>query len=288
MLLLVGMTAAAPASGVSDWASSGHAEARLVVGAPAAGGTEVLAGLELRLDSGYITYWRNPGDAGMAPLFDTAGSTNVAGLTVDYPAPRKLDEAGTEAFGYDGGVTFPLHVRLVQPDRPATLVLSVDYAVCATQCLPAKARLTLDLAAAASPDSVALVDAALSRVPRETGLGAPGRPGIDGISVVPPGEAAGLVVRARVDSPSASLFVEPPEGWYLQAGEPGPVADGVARFPVAVLQRPTNGSLAGLDLGLTLVDAARSIVVHARVGASGSPPLPTSPATRVDGTGPKL
>ena len=37
-----------------------------------------LAGVEIALADGWKTYWRKPGDAGVPPAFDWAGSTNVA------------------------------------------------------------------------------------------------------------------------------------------------------------------------------------------------------------------
>ena len=39
------------------------------------------------LAEGWKTYWRMPGDAGVPPLFDWAGSTNVATIKVLYPGP---------------------------------------------------------------------------------------------------------------------------------------------------------------------------------------------------------
>ena len=46
-----------------------------------------LAGVEITLAEGWKTYWRTPGDAGVPPLFDWTGSTNVAAIKVRYPAP---------------------------------------------------------------------------------------------------------------------------------------------------------------------------------------------------------
>ena len=118
---------------------------REIPGAAHRGGGR-LAGFEIRLAPGAITYWRDPGDAGLPPTLDFSASENVASVGLEFPAPKRITEAdGGEAFGYDGGVIFPLRVKPRDPAKPATLRLNADFAVCEKVCLPAKARLTLTL-----------------------------------------------------------------------------------------------------------------------------------------------
>ena len=100
-------------------------QARLI----AAGGS--LAGFEIRLAPGAITYWRDPGDAGVPPVFDFAGSDNVAKVEPVFPAPRRIRESdGSEAFGYDSDVVFPLRIEPSDPAKPVTLKLHANFAVC--------------------------------------------------------------------------------------------------------------------------------------------------------------
>ena len=76
-------------------------------------------------------------------------SDNVASVEPEFPAPKRIKEAdGGEAFGYDGGVVFPLRVKPRDPTKPATLKLNADFAVCEKVCLPAKAHLELKLPSA--------------------------------------------------------------------------------------------------------------------------------------------
>ena len=119
-------------------------KARLIAG----GGD--LAGFEIALAPGAITYWRDPGDAGLPPTLDFSASDNVASVEPEFPAPKRIKEAdGGEAFGYEGGVVFPLRVKPRDPTKPATLKLNADFAVCEKVCLPAKAHLELTLPSAA-------------------------------------------------------------------------------------------------------------------------------------------
>ena len=152
---------AAAADGYStDWAPSAKSEARLVAGGGA------LAGFEIKLAPGAITYWRDPGDAGVPPSFDFSGSDNVAEVTPRFPAPKRIQEPdGGEAFGYETGVVIPLKITPRDPTKPVTLALLASYAVCEKLCLPAKAKLTLMLPEGASPYASA-VEAALAAAPR--------------------------------------------------------------------------------------------------------------------------
>ena len=86
----------------TDWTLAAKSQARLIAG----GGD--LAGFEIALAPGAITYWRDPGDAGLPPTLDFSVSDNVASVEPEFPAPKRIKEAdGGEAFGYDGNVVFP-------------------------------------------------------------------------------------------------------------------------------------------------------------------------------------
>ena len=162
-LPLMLICAPAPAADLfsTDWAQGAKSQARLI----AAGGA--LAGFEVKLAPGAITYWRDPGDSGLPPTFDFSGSENVAKVEPLFPAPKRITESdGGEAFGYDGGVVFPLRVKPLDPARPATLKLNANFAVCEKVCLPAKAQLELTLPVAANSPYRGAIDAALAAVPR--------------------------------------------------------------------------------------------------------------------------
>ncbi len=76
------------------------------------------AGIEIKLQPGWKTYWRYPGDSGVPPQFDFAGSENLASAEVLYPAPHSFkDEAGT-SIGYKETVVFPVASRpAIRPSR---------------------------------------------------------------------------------------------------------------------------------------------------------------------------
>jgi len=76
---LFGMAGSAFAAGsASPWITSTDSKVRLVSGTVDIDGAPVLvAGVQLRMEPGWKTYWRNPGDSGVPPSFDFAGSKNL-------------------------------------------------------------------------------------------------------------------------------------------------------------------------------------------------------------------
>jgi suppressor for copper-sensitivity B len=171
--LLVLFALAAPGrparAAASDWASNAHGSARLISAVEATGSSAQLdVGIELRLTPGWHTYWRTPGDAGIAPSIDWKGSENLAGAEISWPAPRRLPPlGGLETVGYEDGVVLPIAVRLARPGAPLHLDAEVDYASCNEVCIPYHASLDLVLPSGlARPGSEAsLLAAARARVP---------------------------------------------------------------------------------------------------------------------------
>ena len=278
LLLLALATQGGPArAAASDWASNAHGAARLITAVEATGSSAQLdVGLQLRLTPGWHTYWRTPGDAGVAPTIDWNGSENLAGAVTAWPAPVRLTPlAGLETQGYEDGVVLPIAVTLAHPGAPLRLHAEVDYASCKDVCIPYHASLDLALPpglALPGPEA-GLIAAARARVPGDLAsrqldlLGAMVAPGKDG---------AALSVRlASTAAPlnAPDLFVE-----GAAAGSPGRpdvmLADGGR---IATLRVPIRGAtahvLAGTTLRLTVVDGARSAEVAATPLLGALPPM---------------
>jgi DsbC/DsbD-like thiol-disulfide interchange protein len=124
------------------------------------------AGLEIRLPGAAVTYWRDPGEAGVAPLFDFAGSDNLAEAEPLYPQPGRHDEGGVVAAGYRGAVTFPIRVTPQDATKPVVLTLKLDYAACEKICVPAHEDLSLTLPPTPEAAETAAIEATLHQIPR--------------------------------------------------------------------------------------------------------------------------
>jgi DsbC/DsbD-like thiol-disulfide interchange protein len=241
-LLLPGPPASAADAFSTDWALTAKSQARLIAG----GGD--LAGFEIALTPGAITYWRDPGDAGLPPTLDFSGSDNVASVVPEFPAPKRIKEAdGGEAFGYDSSVVFPLRIKPRDPTKPATLKLNADFAVCEKVCLPAKAHLELTLPSAPGSPLAGTIDAALATVPRAVApkdFGALEALGAD----------SWRLCSAHEDGPPRDLFVEAPEGWWLKTA-PAHADGGRDCFTLTIGDKPKDGALP-VALRLTLTGGA--------------------------------
>ena len=265
LLALAALPGAARGAETSGRAAAAPSQARLLAGRDAQG--HPVAGLEIRLAPGFITYWRDPGDAGVPPTFSFTGSTNLRSATLLYPAPRRLDEAGAVAFGYTGAVTFPILVTPVDPKQPVALAVAFDYAVCHDICLPAHAdlRVSLDGKPSEAADAVA---AALASVPRPSALGGPGTPAVAGLV---PGADGGFSVTATGAGAGSALFVEAPEGWAYEVGT-ARQAGAETVFPVKRVERPAGADRLPGPLTVTLVAPSGAVEVPVTLDAAGNAP----------------
>src|SRR5262249_36824890 len=87
----------------------------------------IRAGIAIRLKNGWHTYWRYPGDAGVPPRFDFAGSENAKSVEVRWPAPQRISEQGLVAIGYAGDVILPLAIRPQHWEKKRKLRPKVGY-----------------------------------------------------------------------------------------------------------------------------------------------------------------
>lgn len=111
-----------------------YASARLFEGASKPNHTEM--GLDVDLKDGWYTYWRMPGDNGLAPSFDWSESENVKDVKISWPAPKRFTTADMHSFGYENGILFPLIVTPVNHELKTTVKLKIDLVVCHDICVP--------------------------------------------------------------------------------------------------------------------------------------------------------
>lgn len=245
-LLALGLTGAPSLAGGLSTAWPAGAKSRtslLSAGAPVGGRYE--AGLDVELAPGVLTYWRSPGDAGVPPVFNFTNSENVAGVSVAYPAPARIEDAGTTTYGYQGEVLFPLEVRPKDPSRPSVLDLEFHYATCDTICMPAEAHHSIRLSPGASPSADReRIERWAARVPQP--LPARLAPQIAAAKGGPK-----PIWRASFPHSGAGteLFVEGPAGYYFDSK-----AEGLGRFDIALAEKPSGQSLPVVPVTLTFVD----------------------------------
>ncbi len=263
--LLLALPAAAPAlagAGASPWASTEQSQVRLISALTAVGDRASLSlGLHIRLEPGWKTYWRSPGDAGFPTLLDWSGSSNLAAAELHWPAPERFRIFGLETFGYVDEVVLPVTLSLARPGQAAALKVRVDYAICKDICIPHEAELALDLGAGAARASpyAGLIERYLSRVPVR---GPSAELAIEGVTVrgAVPTQVLEVSARARRPFVAPDLIVEGPAGYFFGAARVSFRDAGLGvRLAAPVTTRQGLGSLAGQALTLILIDGERAL-----------------------------
>lgn len=243
-------------AGATEWKEP--AEVRLIDGGVLEGGALRLAGIEILLDPGWKTYWRNPGDSGIPPQIDYSDSVNVADVKIEWPAPELAWDGYAWVIGYTEAVIFPLVVTAKDPDDAVELKLKLAYGVCKDICIPAEAEAAILLdGAMARP---AEIDFYRARVP-VTIDALSARGGVVSTSLSRDGDVPVLELHLALPGASDDAFavVEGPPGWYLPVPERTEIdADGAVVFQMPLDGAADPDALSGAELSVTGISPAFS------------------------------
>lgn len=262
------LPASAARADTSGWDGDARAGMRIV-----SGGTKVeqgqptlRAGVEIRLASGWKTYWRYPGDSGVPPHFDFVKSENVKSVTVSWPAPERFADAEGVIIGYRNNVVFPLRVEPKDANEPVVLRLALDYAICEKVCIPVQAKAELKIKGGGTAE--AAIAAAERTVPRAQPLGADAPLAVKAFHRDNGSNPARVLVDiAAPDGSAVAVFAEgPTRDWAL------PVPDkidgapaGLQRFAFALDGLPPGASDKGAIIKLTAVAGKDAIETTLRL-----------------------
>jgi DsbC/DsbD-like thiol-disulfide interchange protein len=275
-LAACGLVTAVWAQDASEWDAQTHTSARLIGGSKIASSDAktLRAGVEIKLDPGWHTYWRDPGDSGLPPKFDFSGSDNVKSVAVLWPAPERFpDGAGGNSIGYLDHIILPLRVTPQNAAKQSSLKLKLGYDICSNMCVPVETELKLSLSGDGAEE--AAIEKAEIRVPRRVALGEGAHGGGSGKSLAilsvhrEPGGAHDRVV-VEVAAPAGAavdLFAEgPTTDWSLPLPETKSSNNGPTRlFTFDVDGLPPGAKAQGALLTLTAVSENDAIEVPARL-----------------------
>jgi DsbC/DsbD-like thiol-disulfide interchange protein len=247
-----GETGLAASVGESAWVEKTDSRVRLVSGT-LDGRAAPYAGVQLRMDPGWKTYWQNPGDSGVPPAFDWSGSKNLKNAEVLYPVPHRLTEAGGTAIGYDNEVVFPVKITPEREGEPVELALTFDYGLCKDLCIPNTVELHAAIPADLGKGDAFLIGTALARVPKPAEANA--LPRIASVEAKLDGPKQGLIIEALFPEGASAtdLFVNSPEVLVPVPKPVGPLAEGKQRFTVTFFSAEEAAAIKGKPLRFTLV-----------------------------------
>lgn len=137
-------------------ADSHHVRASLV-----AQTQNIVAGQPLRLallqqiEPGWHTYWSNPGEAGLPTTIDWRLPQGFKAGAITWPIPERFRYGPVVGYGYKREVLLPVTVDVppdLNPGTNVTLSARASWLVCAEDCIPEDAELSITLPVGATSE----------------------------------------------------------------------------------------------------------------------------------------
>lgn len=230
----------------SGWlraADNQHASVRLRAQPESTGETRLL--LDVALQKGWKTYWRSPGEGGVAPTIKWHQPVEV---NWRWPVPQRFDVAGITTQGYHGDVSFPITLR---GDVPKILSGVLTLSTCSNVCILTDYPFSLNMTASAGAGFDYDFSRAMGTLPLSGGLTSTLN------ATYAPGK---LIVTAQRDAgwQAPSLFIDGMDD--VDFGKPALTVRGdslVATVPVTDSWGEAAPNLSGKTLSLVLADSGR-------------------------------
>ena len=196
---------AAAAWAVAVWAgaappSSKHVQVQLIPEVESIRpGQPFTVGLHLRMDPEWHTYWKNPGDSGLATRLLWKLPEGFQAGPIEWPYPAVFKQGPVTSYGYTGEVLLPVTITppaTLAAGTSVTLAARADWLECREACLPGRRELSLVLPVRADGPRVSAqwapaFAAARARLPQAGG---------------------GWAIEARETRERVVLVVRPPRG----------------------------------------------------------------------------
>ncbi|SEH23801.1 Thiol-disulfide interchange protein, contains DsbC and DsbD domains [Rhizobium sp. NFR12] len=151
-------TAAADAlAEMTPWATNEGGRMRIVTMPPEPDGT-VRGALQIEPKDGWITYWKEPGEAGIPPQLTFSHESGITSQKMSYPVPKLITNGDVTDIGYDRAVAFPFALKLDNPTKAgqasqvlplgaASIDVSAFIGICRNICIPFQAEFSLPMKA---------------------------------------------------------------------------------------------------------------------------------------------
>lgn len=152
----------------SEWFETDGAKLRFISQTAADKDGVINAALQIELEPGWKTYWREPGSAGIPPYLNFSESKNLKDARVLYPTPLMIDDGYGLYAGYKKSVILPIELESNGGDLH--LISDIFIGVCSDICVPFSAKVDLDLAQMqTTPSEKELIENARFELPLEQG-----------------------------------------------------------------------------------------------------------------------
>jgi len=115
-------------------------------------GQPLWLGLQLQHQPGWHTYWRNPGDSGLATQLQWQLPAGMKAGNTLWPTPQMIPVGNMVNHGFEGRVLLAVPVKVDGSftGREIEIRLQADWLVCKEECIPQSGQFVLKLPAASS------------------------------------------------------------------------------------------------------------------------------------------
>jgi len=104
--------------------------------------------LRMKMDDQWHVYWKNPGDAGLAPTITWDLPEGFKASPIHWPYPHQIKVAHLISYGYEGEVFLLSKITapaFLNEGEAVKLAAHIDWLSCKIECVPGQADLTLNL-----------------------------------------------------------------------------------------------------------------------------------------------
>lgn len=149
-------------AGASKWDEMMGARLRVVTEDPQPDSKTLRGVLQIELEPGWKTYWREPGASGIPPKVEAVSGASEA--AVHFPIPHWIDQSYGSWAGYTEPVSLPITFTL--EDGASAVAVDVFLGICHDVCVPVSGQFEVPLGHSSGSMLQSIqVDAAFANLP---------------------------------------------------------------------------------------------------------------------------
>lgn len=101
--------------------------------------------LDIKLQPDWHFYWKNPGEAGMAPSLEWQLPEGITIVKTEWPTPERFEKEGMITFGYSSEVPFLITAKLARSSSLGDFEIkgNIQWVICSSEtCLPGSSEVS--------------------------------------------------------------------------------------------------------------------------------------------------
>jgi len=113
-------------------------------------GRPLQVALRQQIESGWHTYWSNPGDSGLPTTIEWTLPPGFAAGPIAWPTPKRISYGPVVDYGYENEILLPVTIEVpanLQSGAEVVLSAHASWLVCADTCIPEDTTVSLTLPA---------------------------------------------------------------------------------------------------------------------------------------------